>query len=115
MVHELGHWWQACRNVTSNSGLYEVELGAGRISLAYSRDVDPSVVDTMMPIFRGVPNHSPNPVPVGEDVEAYFNKHYQELGPGPAYPWFQSRMNVAAFDEKPSPTLVQALLSLPEK
>jgi hypothetical protein len=52
---------------------------------------------------------------VGEDVEAYFNKHYQELGPSPAYPWFQSRMNVAAYDEKPVPTFVQALLSLPDK
>ena len=68
----------------------------------------------MMPIFRGVLEHSPNPVPTGDDVEAYFNKHYQELGPSPAYPWFQSRMNVAAYEEKPSPRFVQALFSLPE-
>jgi hypothetical protein len=114
-IHELGHWWQACQNVTSNSGPYQVEFGADRISLAYWREVDPSVVDTMMPIFRGVLDHSPNPVPAGEDVEAYFNKHYQELGPGPAYPWFQSRMNVAAYDEKPYPTFIQALLTLPKK
>ena len=114
-VHELGHWWQACRNVTSNNGPYQVELGADRISLAYWREVDPSVVDTMMPIFRGVLDHTPSPVPAGQDVEAYFDKHYEELGPSPAYPWFQSRMNVAAYDEKPSPTFIQALLSLPGK
>jgi hypothetical protein len=114
-IHELGHWWQACRNVNSNSGPYQVEFGADRISLAYWREVDPSVVDTMMPIFRSVFGHSPNPVPAGEDVETYFNKHYQELGPSPAYPWFQSRMNVAAYEEKPAPTFAQALLSVPRK
>ena len=112
-IHELGHWWQACRNVNSNSGPYQVEFGADRISLAYWREVDPSVVDTMMPLFRSVLDHSPNPVPAGEDVEAYFNKHYQELGPSPAYPWFQSRMNVAAYEEKPAPTFAQALLNMP--
>ena len=114
-IHEMGHWWQACRNVTSDSGPYQVEFGADRISLAYWREVDPSIVDTMMPIFRSVLDHAPNPAPAGEDVEAYFNKHYQELGPSPAYPWFQSRMNVSAYEEKPSPTFIQALLSLPEK
>ena len=112
-IHELGHWWQACRSVNSNSGPYQVEFGADRISLAYWREVDPSVVDTMMPIFRSVLDHSPNPVPAGEDVEAYFNKHYQELGPSPAYPWFQSRMNVAAYEEKPAPAFAQALLNVP--
>ena len=114
-IHELGHWWQACRNVTSESSPYQLEFGADRISLAYWREVDPTVVDTMMPIFRGVLDHSLNPVSPGEDVEAYFNKHYQELGPSRAYPWFQSRMNVAANNEEPSPTFIQALLSLPGK
>jgi hypothetical protein len=114
-IHELGHWWQACRNANSNSGPYQVEYGADRISLAYWREVDPSVVDAMMPIFRSVFDHSPNPVPAGEDVEAYFNKHYQELGPSPAYPWFQSRMNVAAYEEKPAPTFAQSLLNVLEK
>ena len=89
-----------------------MEYGADRISLAYWREADPSVVVTMMPIFRSVLDHAPNPVPAGEDVEAYFNKHYQDLGPSPAYPWFQSRMNVAAYEEKPAPTLAQSLLDV---
>jgi hypothetical protein len=114
-IHELGHWWQACRSVSFNASHYQVEYGADRISLAYWREVDPSIVDTMIPLCRGVLANAPNPVPTGEDVEAYFDKHYQELGPSPAYPWFQSRMNVAAYDEKPAPTFAQALLSLPEK
>jgi hypothetical protein len=112
-IHELGHWWQACRSANSNSGPYQVEFGADRISLAYWREVDSSIVAAMMPIFQNVLDHSPNPVPAGEDVEAYFNKHYQELGPSPAYPWFQSRMNVAAYEEKPAPTFAQTLLSVP--
>ncbi len=114
-VHELGHWWQACRNVDSKSDPYQVEFGADRISLAYWREVDPNVVATMMPIFQGVLDHSPNPVPPGKGVKAYFNKHYQELGPSPAYPWFQSQMNVAAYDERPSPTFAEALRSSPDK
>jgi hypothetical protein len=110
-IHELGHWWQACRNVTtSNIGPYQVEYGADRISLAYWREEDPAIVATMMPIFQSVVDHARNPVPVGEGVEAYFNKHYQELGPSPAYPWFQSRMNIAAYEEKPAPTFAQSLL-----
>lgn len=115
-IHELGHWWQACRSVTSNnSDPYQLENGADSISLAYWREVDLSVVDTMMPICQSVLAHSSNPVPAGEDVEAYFNKHYEELGPSPAYPWFQSRMNVTAYEEKPAPTFAQTLLSLPGK
>jgi hypothetical protein len=110
-IHELGHWWQACRSVAADRGPYQVEYGADCISLAYWREVDPAIVDTMMPIFKNVLANALNPVPAGEDVEAYFNKHYQELGPSPAYPWFQSRMNVTAYDEKPAPTFAQALLN----
>src|ERR1700727_1709218 len=112
-IHELGHWWQACRNVSFNRDHYQVEYGADRISLAYWREVDPNVVGTMMPIFQNVLANAPNPVPAGEDVETYFNKHYEELGPSPAYPWFQSRMNVAAYEEEPAPTFAQTLLSVP--
>src|SRR6202789_332288 len=112
-IHELGHWWQACRNVTtSNIGPYQVEYVADRISLAYWHEEDPAIVATMMPIFQSVVDHARNPVPVGEGVEAYFNKHYQELGPSPAYPWFQSRMNIAAYEEKPAPTFAQSLLNV---
>lgn len=111
LIHEFGHWWQACRSVTSNSGPYQVEYGADRISLAYWREVDPAIVDTMMPVFKNVLAGAPNPVPVGENIETYFNKHYDQLGPSPAYPWFQSRMNVAAYDEKPAPTFAHTLLT----
>ena len=115
-VHELGHWWQACRSITaSNSGPYQVEYGADRISLAYWREADPAVANPMISACRNALAHAPNPVPAGEEIEAYFNKHYEELGPTPAYGWFQCRMNITAYEEKPAPTFAQSLLSLPGK
>ena len=50
-------------------------------------------------------------MPPGQSVEEYFNANYETLGPSPAYPWFMSHMNVAAFEEKPFPTFAAALAS----
>lgn len=111
-IHELGHWWQHCTGITPSLSHYQIEYGANRISLAYWREVDPGVAQTMLPLFQGTLDHSPNPVPAGQSVEGYFNKNYETLGPSPAYPWFMSRMNVAAYEEKPTPTLAAALASM---
>jgi hypothetical protein len=110
-VHELGHWWQACRDFTAHHSHYQVEYGANRIALAYWRETDPSVATLVMSLFHGVLDHAPSPVPSGQDVEAYFNKNYETLGPGPAYPWFQSRMGVTLEEEKPAPALATVLAS----
>lgn len=106
-VHEMGHWWQACRHESAKP--YATEYEADRIAMAYWREADAAVVPRMMPIFHVVLDHSPNPVPGGQDVEAYFNANYQTLGPSPAYPWFQSRMVVTAFEETPPPTFAMTL------
>jgi hypothetical protein len=108
-VHEMGHWWQACRKVNFDQNHYGIEYGANRIALAYWRTVDPTLMDTMMPAFESVLAHAPNPVPAGQNLEAYFNANYQELGPGPAYPWFQSHMVDAAAKEKPAPSFATVL------
>ena len=110
-IHELGHWWQACSGGNAGRSHYQVEYGANRISLAYWREVSPKVAETMKPVFQGVVDHAPSPVPSGQSVEEYFNANYETLGPSPAYPWFMSRMNVAAFEEKPVPTFAAALAS----
>jgi hypothetical protein len=110
-IHELGHWWQACSGGNAERSHYQVEYGANRISLAYWREVNPEVAETMKPVFQGVVDHAPSPVPPGQSVEEYFNANYETLGPSPAYPWFMSRMNVAAFEEKPVPTFAAALAS----
>ena len=39
-VHELGHWWQSCRQLT-RSHSYGAENGANRIALAFWREQDP--------------------------------------------------------------------------
>ncbi|SEG59333.1 hypothetical protein SAMN05421819_3658 [Bryocella elongata] len=106
-VHEMGHWWQACRHQDAKP--YATEYGADRIAMAYWREADATVVPRMMPVFHVVLDHMPSPVPDGQEVEAYFNANYQTLGPSPAYPWFQSRMVVTAFEETPAPTFAMTL------
>jgi hypothetical protein len=108
-IHELGHWWQACTGAFKKSPPWEIEYDADRIALAYWREVDPALATKMMAIFQGVIDHSPNPVPPGQEIKKYFNEHYQQLGPTPAYRWYQSRMVVTAIQETPTPTFAQTL------
>jgi hypothetical protein len=110
-IHELGHWWQACSGGNDGRSHYQVEYGANRIALSYWREVKPQIAETMKPIFQSVVDHASNPVPSGQSVERYFNANYEMLGPSPMYPWFMSRMNLAAFAEKPAPPFAAALKS----
>ncbi len=110
-IHELGHWWQACSGGNAGRSHYQVEYGANRIALAYWREINPQVAETMKPVFQAVVDHATSPVPTGQSVEDYFNANYETLGPSPKYPWFMSRMNLAAFDEMPVPTFAAALRS----
>ena len=108
-VHEMGHWWQACRGVVDHGRHYAQESGANRIAAAYWRERDPAVVTHMRAAFTSVLTHAPNPVPQGQDVETYFDANYETLGPSPAYPWFQSRMCVRVIDETPALSLARVL------
>jgi hypothetical protein len=110
IVHELGHWFQACRGVTEKTAKpYALEFGADRIAAAYWNEHDPDVIAHQRTVFEGILHNFPNPVPEGASVEPFFNDHYQELGPTPGYLWFQSRMCLTAFDEKPAPSLKRVL------
>ena len=110
IVHELGHWFQACRGITEKTAKpYAIEFGADRIAAAYWKEHDPRVIAHQRPVFTAILHDFPNPVPRGASVEPYFNQHYQELGPTPSYLWFQSQMCLTAFDEKPAPSLKQVL------
>jgi hypothetical protein len=108
-IHEMGHWVQECLGAGSKRPPYHTEFDANRIALAYWREVDPAVVQTMIPVFQGVVDHMPSPVPAGQSVETYFNTNYQTLGPSPAYPWFMSRMNVAAAEQSPAPSFAKVI------
>ncbi len=111
-IHELGHWWEACTGVDKKQTPWEAELNANRVSLAYWREVDPAIVAFVEPVFQSVVDHAPSPLPAGDEMKTYFNKHYQALGPSPAYPWFMSQMNVAAFQEVPQPAFAEVLRSI---
>ena len=109
-VHELGHWLQACRGITQKTAKpYAIEFGADRIAAAYWNEHDPSVIAHQRPVFLAILHNLPNPVPAGGAVEPFFNEHYEELGPTPGYLWFQSRMCLAVFDEKPAPSFKKVL------
>ena len=111
-VHELGHWWQACRGLTEltdHGNHYAVEFGADRIAAAYWRERDSLVIAHQRPVFQGILENMPNPVPENQSVEPYFNANYEKLGPTPAYIWFQARMCITAFDEKPEPSFAETL------
>jgi hypothetical protein len=108
-VHELGHWWQACRGVVDGKEHYRREFEADRIAAAYWQEHDPEVVVHQRAVFETLLKRTPNPVPEGQRVEAYFDANYDKLGPTPVYIWFQARMCVTAFEEKPAPTFAQAL------
>ena len=111
-VHELGHWWQNCRGAITGRPPYGVEYGANRFALAYWREQDPKFAASMSAFFGGMLANMPSPVPAGQTVEPYFNANYQELGPSPAYPWFQARMIVTASGEQPAPAFAAVVAGM---
>jgi hypothetical protein len=108
-MHEMGHWWQACRHISQEQQHYRIEYGANRIAAAYWREADPEILAIMAPAFEHSFSSMPNPVPAGQSAEKYLDDNYERLGPTPAYRWYQSRMIVAINEEKPAPSFLQAL------
>jgi len=108
-VHEMGHWWQECQKVSNVLKPYALEFGADRIAAAYWKEHDPSVIEHQRAVFEAIVTRWPNPVPEGQNAEAYFNINYEQLGPTPGYIWFQAHMCLKAYDEKPAPSFAQAL------
>jgi hypothetical protein len=115
VVHELGHWWEACRGMVDHGNHYVVELEADKIAAAYWNEHDPSVIAHQRAVFQAIVQQWPNPIPAGQTEDAYFDKNYDALGPTPAYIWFQARMCLAAFAEQPLPRFSAALAQVPRK
>jgi hypothetical protein len=108
-VHELGHWWQACGHVQP-ANPYLFESGANRVAAAYWREHTPAVVAHQRGVFEYVLNKVPAPELQGQEIEAYFNAHYPDKYVSvQEYIWFQSKMCLKAFDEKPAPSFAEAL------
>ncbi len=109
-VHELGHWWEACRGVPDTSEAYGYEAGANRIAAAYWRERDALVIAHQKAVFEMVLAHFPAPALGGQSAEAYFDAHYPDNFPSvQEYIWFQARMCLAAFAESPVPSFAQVL------
>ncbi len=108
-VHEMGHWWQACRHALSAQNYYQNEYGANRIAIAFWREADPALARRMVSVFHGLVDHAPSPVPPGQAIKTFFNSHYEQLGHSPDYAWYQSYMSVIASEETPTPSFATAL------
>jgi hypothetical protein len=107
-VHELGHWWQASQRKTSKNH-YSVEYGANRVAAAFWRQTDPDLMRQTENRMTTVIQTLPRALPPGQYEEAYFNENYENLGPTPAYIWFQYTMVLKVQAEQPLPSLKQAL------
>ena len=109
-VRELEGWWLACRKVPQQGSAYAFEYGVNRVDAAYWREQDASIIAHMRGVFQSMQSHMPNPVPIGQSIEAYYDAHYPDKFKGPPeYLWFQAQICLALFDEEPSPTFAKAL------
>jgi hypothetical protein len=107
-VHELAHWWQACRHQTRAQS-YAAENGADRIALAFWRERDPRYAVGIVHGYRSLLGSMPSPVPAGEAPPQYYDANYAEASQGNAYTWFQATMIVTLAEEQPAPSLHRAL------
>jgi hypothetical protein len=109
IVHELGHWWEACRRMVDHGDHYAFELEANKIAAAYWSEHDQTVIDHQKAVFETIVKKWPDPVPPGQTSSTYFNTKYEALGPTPAYIWFQAQMCLTAFGQRPVPRFSKAL------
>ena len=107
-VHELAHWWQACRHQTRPQS-YAAENGADRIALAFWRERDPRYAVGIVHGYRALLTSMPSPVPEGEAPPQYYDANYAKVSQGNADPWFQATMIAALAEEQPAPSLHRAL------
>lgn len=107
-VHELGHWWQTCRQQRRPASL-AAENGANRIALAFWRERDARFAATVIEDARSLLRAAPSPLPPGASVQDYLQTEFQSLAAGGEYEWFQARMIVDLADERPRPSFHKAL------
>jgi hypothetical protein len=107
-VHELAHWWQACRHQTRPQS-YAAENGADRIALAFWRERDPRYAVGVVHGYRALLSSMPSPVPEGEAPPQYYDTNYAKVSQGNAATWFQATMIAGLAEEQPAPSLHRAL------
>ena len=107
-VHELSHWWQRSRHQVRPNSWVE-ENGANHIAMAFWNEQDPRFMAGITSGFKHLREAIPDPVPTGQSKRAYLDTHFVEIGPTPAYTWYQADMIVELSTESPSPTFHRAL------
>jgi hypothetical protein len=107
-THELGHWWQSCRN-TSRPYSWGAENGANRIALAFWRERDWGFMQRIVAGFQALARTLPSPVPAGASEEEYFDANFARLAHGEGYVWYQAEMLVTLAAESPPPSFHRAL------
>jgi hypothetical protein len=107
-VHELGHWWQACRHLTRPES-YAAENGANRIALAFWREREPRFAAGIVHGFAALLGSTPSPVPAAQSAQAYFDANFSTIVQADAYTWFQGKMLVELAAETLPPSFHRAL------
>jgi hypothetical protein len=102
VIHEAGHWLQS-RSDQRKATLYENEVDANRIAVAFWRttpDGEAFLAEVETLLERCVAT-TPDPTPPGEDAAAFFLANYQELGRDPVrYGYYQFRFMLDAVRER---------------
>jgi hypothetical protein len=107
-VHELGHWWQSCRNQVRPDS-FEEENGANRIALAFWRRQDPRFAEGIVQRFEALAHDFPTPIPQGQTLQEYVNANFESISHGDTYTWFQASSIARLAAEDPRPSFHKAL------
>jgi hypothetical protein len=108
LVHELAHWWQACRHSVRERS-YGAEAGANRIALAFWREQDPGLAARMLATFAYLRTAIESPVPPELPKAQYLDDHFLAIAQGRGYLWYQADMGVELAAEQPAPSFHKAL------
>lgn len=101
--HELGHYLQHVSGRYRTLDLWEGEVEANRIAIAFW-SLDPAEAARLpdrIENFAGFLGKIPSPVPEGSQPRDYFNANYEALGQdAEAYGWYQGAFMRTAWEER---------------
>jgi hypothetical protein len=107
-VQQLGHWWQVCRHMAGPE-TYAAQSGANRMALAFWRERDPRFAAAIVRGATELVNAVPDPLPGGQDAQAWLEAHPGEQLASPAHEWLQARMIATLAQETPQPSFHKSL------
>jgi len=110
IAHELGHAVQFSKekNITNK---YQEEFFANTLAILYWRESsNKKQLEKCYNYVNNILKALPDPVPVGENAEDYFNKNYEKLAKEPAkYAYFQFSLFKSIYEDKSLPAFIAYL------